>query len=238
MASRFDYLDAMADKAVEAERTFERALLGSKEGAIATARSRNQLFLSRMNEQAREGFEQALEPRRLMLSLICQDIAATSLSMASAITDRVADDSVQSMVEDHVSFTLERLDSDAQHRIGRHQLDMKRISILARSMRDRNAWDTSATLLRARESVDQRSAVSTDSIGRKQRTERYTRLFVRGLGLAVLVDSVVAMSRASRYRVMTFEGEALDEITIHDFEALRESLFHPQSRRYLLPSGK
>lgn len=235
MASRFDYLDALSHRAVVVERSFSNGLVGAKDSAIDAARSLRQPFYSKMVEAADSGFEDALETRRVMMAAICQDIASRSLTLASAVTNRMAEDDVQGMVAEQVDHTLARLDSDATHRISQHQLNMKRIAILARSMRDRNAWDTSATLLRARESVENHSGVSLDSIGRKQRSERFARLFVRGLGMSSLVDSIVAMSGAEMFQVMTFEGEALQTLTVNDYESLRDSLFHPQASRYLRP---
>ena len=56
--------------------------------------------------------------------------------------------------------------------------------------------------------------------------------------MSSLVDSIVALSRAEVFQVMTFEGEALQTLTLNDYEALRDSLFHPQADRYLRPLCK
>ena len=105
-------------------------------------------------------------------------------------------------------------------------------------MRDDNDWDASASLLRSRESVDIRSQQSLDALGKKQLTERFSRLLVRGLGVCSLTDSVMAMSAGDQFSVISFDGQVVRFITRDDYEELRESLFHPQCNRYLRPNSK
>lgn len=235
MVSRFAYLDELAARAESVERTFSHAVTGSKDGAIAIARGRASLSLANMLDESTRGFDDALYNRQMLMTLLCRDMVSQSLATASAIVGVMADDDTEALARHHLRFVLERLEADARNRVTQQQLDMKRIALLARSMRDSHSWDISATLLRARESVENRSRVSTDSIGRKQRTERFTRLLVRGLGVSILADAVVSMSTAESFSVLTFNGELVSRVDRDSYADVRESLFHPQAERYLQP---
>ena len=238
MDNRFAYLDTYAKKAVDAERAFHSSLIGSKEGAITSARRRPNPSMAQMLNDSSTGFHTALDQRSALLYAACSSVVALSLTEATRIVGSLMGDETTELSRYAMGFTLDRLRRDAESRVSQFQLDMKRISILSRSMRSEHAWDSSAALLRARESVDSKSSVSLDSIGRRQRTERFTRLLVRGLGLSVLVDSVVSASDREHFEVVTFEGEVVDVLHVDDYQDRRDDLFHPQARRFLRPTGK
>lgn len=235
MDERFAYLNELSEKAANVEKTFAASLYGSKEGAISDARRRINPSLAVMLDESSDGFNNALDQRQDVMRMICDAIVSHSLSEATRITGKLADDDTTALARHHLRFVMDRLRRDAETRITGFQLDMKRIAILTRSMRDKQSWDSSASLLRARESVDNSSRVSVDSIGRKQRTQRYTRLLVRGLGLSVLVDSVVALSDRDSFKVMTFQGEHVSFLSRDLYPEYRERYFHPQAERYLQP---
>lgn len=237
MDERFAYLDDWAERAAGIERNFVHAVIGSKEGAIFRARSAA-LPYRRMIEQATQGFDEALSLRNTILKAICEDIANESIAVAENLVMQTSSQEVRDLAARHVSFVVDRLHRDGERRIDQYQLDIKRIALIARSMRDDNSWDASSALLRARESVDLRSQQSVDTLGRKQLTERFSKLLIRGLGVSCLVDAVVMISDAETFDVMTFEGNLVKQIDLEAFELEREHLFHPQSKRYLVPSGK
>lgn len=237
MDEAFAYLDEWSEHAAGIERNFARSLIGSKEGAITQARSRT-ATLAGMIKIAAAGFQESANQRTATLDVICKAIADESLVTAMNLTSMTPSEEVKDMVRRHVTFSMNRLVTDAAHRIELHQLNMKRIALLARSMRDDNKWDASAALLRARESVGSRSSVSVDRTGRKQHTERYTKLTVRGLGVSCLTDSIVMISGAALFDVKTFSGDFVERLAVEDYESARVRLFHPQSERYLVPSSK
>lgn len=232
MDERFAYLEEWAERAVGIERNFSLALIGSKEGAISLARGGIPM-LGRMVEAAEHNFSEALAVRQMTLEAVCRAIVEESHSLASGIiSDQLSKDN-RIVSENQLKHTLARLKQDAESRVSRYQLDMKRIAIVARSMRDDNKWDVSAALLRARESVEKTSTLSRDALGRKQLTARYTKLLVRGLGLSTLTDSVVMSSAATKFDVFDFDGTWVRSLDGVDYETHRETLFHPQATRYL-----
>lgn len=237
MDERFAYLDDWAERAASIERNFIHAMMGSKEGAISRARNAA-LPYKRMIERANDGFVEAMSLRNTILKAICVDIANESVAVAESLVMETASQEVRDLANRHVRFVVERLERDGERRVEQYQLDMKRIALIARSMRDDNSWDASSSLLRARESVDLRSQQSMDTLGRKQLTERFSKLMVRGLGVSCLVDAVVMISGAERFDVMTFDNNLVRQLAFDEFEVEREHLFHPQCNRYLVPSGK
>lgn len=233
----FSYLDQLANSAIEVERNFMNALIGSKDGAISQARSAR-IAIGQMTGVSDTGFLTALRLRNDELLGVCDSMISQSLTQASKISNQDLTMEANEIALHHRSFVYERLVSDGERKVAQLQLDMKRIAIIARSMRDDNDWDTSASLLRSRESVEKRKQLSTDANGKAQLTERYTKLLVRGLGVMCLADSVMAMSTTDRFEVVSFEGDVLGVIERVEYENLRESLFHPQCRRYLQPHSK
>lgn len=233
----FAYLDQLAESAIEVERNFANALIGSKDGAITEARS-SRIAISQMSNVSEVGFITALRLRSDALIGICDTMITESLARASKICNQDATPEAKEIALNHRSFVSDRLLSDGDRKVAQFRLDMKRIAIVARSMRDDNDWDASASLLRSRESVEKRKQLSTDANGKAQLTERYTKLLVRGLGVMCLADSVMAMSTTDRFEVVSFEGDVLGVIERVEYENLRESLFHPQCRRYLQPHSK
>lgn len=237
MDETFAYLDQLSQSSIAIERNFINALIGSKDGAIQQARNAL-LSLGQMSGQANTGYQQALIARNAALLQVCNEIAQRSLTAAEKLTEQTASDQTLDLIRRHIAFTQERLERDGERKVAQYQLDIKRIAIIARSIRDDNDWDASASLLRSRESVDIRSQQSLDVLGKKQLTERFTRLMVRGLGVCSLTDSVMAMSAADQFSVAGFDGQVIKVITRDDYEEQRESLFHPQCNRYLLPMSK
>lgn len=237
MDDTFVYLDRLSQLAVSIERNFANALIGSKDGAIYQARNAS-LSYGQMIGQAGQGYQEALVVRNGTLLDICNNIAGQSLELAKQITQVEGSSEVNDLLSRHIAFTQERLERDGERKVAQYQLDIKRIAIIARSMRDDNDWDASAALLRSRESVDIRSQQSLDVLGRKQLTERFTKLMVRGLGISCLVDSIVAMAPDTSFMVVGFDGLEQKIIDRNDYQEQRESLFHPQCGRYLRPLGK
>ncbi len=237
MDETFDYLDQLSQSSIAIERNFINALIGSKDGAIYQARNAL-LSLGQMSGHANIGYQQALISRNAALLQVCNSIAQRSLEVAERLTEQTASDQTRDLIRRHIAFTQERLERDGERKVAQYKLDIKRIAIVARSMRDDNDWDASASLLRSRESVDIRSQQSLDALGKKQLTERFSRLLVRGLGVCSLTDSVMAMSAGDQFSVISFDGQVVRFITRDDYEELRESLFHPQCNRYLRPNSK
>ncbi|MFP3342687.1 hypothetical protein R0J87_09265 [Halomonas sp. SIMBA_159] len=233
----FSYLDQLANSAIEVERNFMNALIGSKDGAISQARS-SRIAIGQMTGVSDTGFLTALRLRNDELLGICDSMISQSLSQASKISNQDVTMEANDIALHHRSFVYERLVSDGERKVAQLQLDMKRIAIIARSMRDDNDWDTSASLLRSRESVEKRKQLSTDANGKSQLTERFTKLLMRGLGVLCLADAVMAMSPTDSFEVVGFEGEVLTTIERGEYESVRDSLFHPQCRRYLRPLSK
>ncbi|BBI61677.1 hypothetical protein [Vreelandella sulfidaeris] len=237
MDERFDFLDEWSNYSVSFERMFADALLGSRDEAFSQAKARH-TALKTMVEEADSHFDNALTVRQNAMLMVCRSIAALSVGLAEEILKAPISEEARQLVDRHIAFTADRLHRDAESRVEQFRLDMKRIALVARSMRDENAWDASAALLRARESVEITSSISRDALGRRQHTERFTKLLVRGLGIAILTDTVLVSSDAEAFAVIDFDGNAVRVIERADYEIGRVSLFHPQATRYLLPQGK
>ncbi len=236
MDDHFSYLDALAIRAADIDHMFSQALTGSKEGAIHTSRQLGSV--SSMVGAAASEFERANQARAAAIQDIAVQITQLSVTQAERITGIESDLEVRDVANRHLKFTLDRLDADARRRIEDHTLQMRRISLLARSMRDANSWEASSALLRARESVDNSQSVSLDSRGRKAQSERFTKLHIRGLGMTVMTDLIIMMSDAKRFTILGFDGETQGIMEREDYEMTREQHFHPQARRYLVPVSK
>lgn len=236
MDEDFSYLDALAARAADIDHTFSQALIGSKEGAIQTTRTRG--LIGSMIGSASTEFERANQARAAAIQDIAVQITQLSITHAEHIAGLVAGSDISDVAERHLKFTLDRLDADARRRVETQNLNMRRISLLARSMRDANDWDMSSSLLRARESVDSNKSLSMDSRGYKSQSERFTKLHIRGLGVTVLIDLIVMMSDAQQFTVHGFDGEIQGVMERDEYEVNREQHFHPQARRYLVPVRK
>jgi len=225
--------DSYAEQARQLEQHFAFTVTGVKETAVQRARLMG--GLARMIDDVQSGLNLAADMRRKGYRQLVDEITSSSPRTGAYF----AGSSYSHDFDGYFSFAAElattRLEQDVSNRIAQVMRDIRQIALMSRSMRDNRRWDQSAALLRARESVENRLSISADRRGREQRTERFSALLVRGLSVGMMVDSTVLHGATDRYKLFSYDADDLGELTAAEFQERREEIFHPQSRRFLVP---
>lgn len=235
MDERLALHDDYANQARQLEQHFAFSVTGVKETAVQRARLMG--GLSRMVDDVQRGLNLAADMRRKGYRQLIDEITVASPRTGAYFANQPYSSEFDGYFSYAAELVTTRLDQDVSNRIAQVVRDIRQIALMSRSMQNNRQWDRSAALLRARESVENRLSVSADRRGREQRTERFSALLVRGLSVAMMVDSTVLHGASDRYRLFSFDADDLGELTAAEFHERRGELFHPQSRRFLVPTS-
>ena len=233
MDDRLTLHDSYAEQARQLEQHFAFAVTGVKETAVQRARLLG--GLTRMVDEVQRGLYLAADMRRNGYRQLIDRITKESPRTGAYFANQTYSNGFDGYFSYSAELASTRLEQDVSNRIAQAVRDIRQIALMSRTMRDSRQWDRSAALLRARESVENRLSMSADRRGREQRTERFSALLVRGLSVGMMVDSTVLHGATDRYRLFSYDADDMGELSAAEFQEQRAEIFHPQSRRFLVP---